>query len=200
MPNILEDVRGQYNLGNQMWTDLMKKIQGVQSGRITPQELPQFKQMQEYVNKLGGITDQNLMREEAGRGVTGGALSDLMRRSQEQRNQEMMKVINQLYGQAGQMAPQVGQQGMEPFWKMAQLWSQRKGQHSRQNLIKTQMWMEGISKALQLVGVAAAGGMAGGSMGAGSAGAGMGATGGMGGSQAMSNQFQQYPWTWGQTW
>ena len=192
MANFLQNVMGQYNLGNQMWGDFMKQIQGIQSGAVSPQELPQFKQMQTYLEKIGQTADQNLMRELTARGVTGGALEQAMRQSQEQRQMQMGNIINQMYGQVGQMVPQVAQQGMDPFWKMMQLWSQRKGQHSRENLIKTQMWMEGIGKGLQAGASAVAGGMgaAGGSTGAAP----------MGGSSSMSNQFQQYPWTWGNTW
>lgn len=175
----------QWDVGSQMWMDFMKQIQGIQQGKTTPQELPMFKELQAYINKIGQTQDQNLMRELIARGITGGALEQAMRQSQEQRQMGLMNAINQMYSQAGGMIPQVGQQGMQNFMKMFyEPVAARKKEHDYYHAMKrmqqSQFTMQGGMEGIKMIAGGIAGGMGGGGMG--------GAMAGMGGGGGQTYQ------------
>jgi len=153
---------GQRNQAQSMWGDYLKQMQGLQQGRISPTELPQFRNYMQELMRLSTVTDANLLRDMVSRGVSGGALGDLMTRSAEGRFGDIGRQLNQFVSDAYGQIPISANQTLNQWMKMQQIGMQadeaREARKAQEDAAKKQMFFGGLSKLSQPYG----GGMSGG--------------------------------------
>jgi hypothetical protein len=177
------------DMGADIWSQMLKQAQGLQSGNINPWELPEYKQYQQQYQDWMDKFMKNLYSQASAKGMNPGAV---MQQLKDQIPQQLGKAMQDFTTQAyGRVLP-TAQGGIKNFNDMLNQWMQKqqldfqKNQASQQN---TMGWAKtGIGALTGLVGALIPGGPGG---------TGMGGTPDYAQAYGMNNS--QAPNTWGYT-
>jgi hypothetical protein len=120
------DIRNQ---SSDLWTQMLKQAQGLQSGQANPWDLPEFKQYQELFQNMIDKMGKNLYANATAKGINPGAMmNQLGEQGIKGLNQGMMDLFTKAYSRI----PQYAAQGNDMWNKFAQLWLQKNQQDMQQ--------------------------------------------------------------------
>ena len=100
-------------LGRMFWRNQLQDMMDLRSGRMTPQEMPQFKQFAQAMQTLGQNQTNQAMQQGMGRGLQGGALGQFLSGADENMKKAILHGINNMYSQTQQQGAQAAGVGMD---------------------------------------------------------------------------------------
>ena len=124
--NWLQGTMQNMNTGTNMMSDYLKQAQGIQAGTIKPWETQQYRGAADFLNKQNTGNMENVLRMATAKGITGGALGNVMTKGNEGTQQNLLQLINQIYSQSQGQGMGLSQQAINNFMKWLQMYQQQK--------------------------------------------------------------------------
>lgn len=84
------------------WKDELRNMMAIKSGKMSPTDLPEFKRMTSLANTQSDQSLQRMIQMLGQKGITGGAAGQAISTAQTGANQNILKVIQDIYSQANQ--------------------------------------------------------------------------------------------------
>ena len=160
--------------GRQYWQNELKNMLGIQSGATQPTAFPEYKGMANQYNAQSNQELSRIVQQLGQRGITGGAAAGVMQNSQNNTNQNLLKMIQNMYQSSNQRGGIAADKGIDwqKFLMNYELMSDQQKAQNRQAGFG--QWM-GVGKTVaSMIAGAMPGGMGGAALGAGAGGGGTG--------------------------
>jgi hypothetical protein len=132
------------NQASDLWTQMLKQAQGLQSGQTSPWNLPEFQQyQQQYQNYMDKFL-KNIYAQGTARGLNpGAAMNQFGEQGIKGLNEAMMNLASQAYGRI----PQYAQGGMNEWNNFANLWLKKQEQDLKEkeyNQANSMGWLKAL--------------------------------------------------------
>ncbi len=153
-----------------LWNKMLEEAMKIQSGEMSPMDLPQFKQFEELFNTQRSKQMQDVFQKASSRGISGGALSSLLSNMDESSTSTLSDAMLKMFSEAKSGVSSTAQGGMENWLNFAKLAASIDQYKKNLEAERKRQISQNIMSGIGMMAGGIAGGMGGGKSGGGGSG------------------------------